>query len=151
MEKSLTVEESITIQATPAKVWEVLTSPEYTKQYMMGCVAESDWKPGSPLLWTLEHEGTKILCVKGDIVQAKEPEYLEYTVIAPGMEGVPDLPENYLTVKLTLTPENGGTRLHVWTGDFAKVAKGDVRYQHTVSDGGWMVTLIKIKTAAENQ
>ena len=150
MKNTLTVEETITINATPAKVWKVLTSPEYTKQYMVGCAAESDWKAGSPLLWKLEHEGKEIVCVKGDIVQSDPAKYLEYTVIAPGMEGVPDIPANYLTVKYTLTPENGQTVLSVWQGDFAKVAMGDVRYQHTVSDGGWMDTLTKIKVAAEN-
>ena len=36
------------IRTTPAKLWQALTQPEFTKQYWAGTWQESDWKAGSP-------------------------------------------------------------------------------------------------------
>ena len=35
------------IRTTPAKLWKALRDPEFTRQYWMGTVQESDWKAGS--------------------------------------------------------------------------------------------------------
>jgi uncharacterized protein YndB with AHSA1/START domain len=35
------------IRATPERVWEALTKPEFTRQYWAGTHQECDWKPGA--------------------------------------------------------------------------------------------------------
>ena len=39
------------IRATPEEVWQALTDPELTKQYYYDNTVESDWKPGSPIVY----------------------------------------------------------------------------------------------------
>src|SRR5690349_17371802 len=74
MEK-LQVQNTITINATAAKVWDALVNPEQTKKYMFGCETVSDWQPGSALLWRMEYEGQTILTVtQGDYNTVAEGE-----------------------------------------------------------------------------
>jgi len=44
----------IFIETTAEKVWEALTSSEYTRKYLYGMNVESDWNIGSTLLWSCE-------------------------------------------------------------------------------------------------
>ncbi|MBK0402321.1 SRPBCC domain-containing protein [Adhaeribacter sp. BT258] len=148
MEK-LEIRNSITINADPTKVWEVLTQPEQTKKYMFGCEAISDWKPGSPLLWQMQHEGKDFVPVKGNIVAIQPEEMLAYTVFDPHTT-IPDIPENYLTVTYALTSDNGKTNLTVTQGDFKIVENGEKRYQEMYNNGeGWTPILVQIKKVAE--
>jgi uncharacterized protein YndB with AHSA1/START domain len=39
------------IRTTPAKLWEALTDPQFTRKYWFGTTVESGWKKGSP--WKL--------------------------------------------------------------------------------------------------
>ena len=39
---------AIFIRATPERVWEAITSSEYTLKYYFSSAVESDLKPGSP-------------------------------------------------------------------------------------------------------
>src|SRR5678815_296538 len=107
MEK-LQIQNTIPINATPAKVWDALTNPQQTKKYMFGCETVSDWKPGSPLLWKMEHEGKELIAVKGNIVDIKPGKFLSYTTIDPNA-AIEDKPENYLTVTYELSDEKEGT------------------------------------------
>ena len=42
--KDFIVKKEITINATPAEVWDALTNPEKTKEYFFNCEVHSDWK-----------------------------------------------------------------------------------------------------------
>lgn len=149
---ALTVENTITINAAPAKVWDLLTNPEQTRKYMFGCETVSDWKAGSPLLWRMMHEGAAFIPVKGEIVRIEPGRYLAYTVIDPNNPSIPDIPENYLTVTYELHEENGQTVLHVTQGDFSTVAEGEKRYKDSSNNGeGWMPILVQIKQLAETE
>src|ERR1700712_5097169 len=110
--KPLIVKNTITLHASPAKVWDALTSPEQTRKYMFGCETVSDWKPGSELLWKADYEGQEMVFVKGTIVEIDPPALLVYTTIDPNA-AMADLPENYLTVTYILEATNGGTLLTV--------------------------------------
>ncbi len=148
MEK-LIVQNTITINATPAKVWDALVNPEQTKKYMFGCETVSDWQPGSSLLWRMEHEGQELVAVKGNIVEIQPEKRLVYTVFDPNST-MPDVPENYLTVTYELTPENDQTVLTVTQGGFETAAEGERRYQETYNNGeGWNPILVEIKKVAE--
>lgn len=148
MEK-LIIENTIVIEASPARVWDALVNAEQTKKYMYGCETVSDWNAGSELLWRGHHEGQDIIFVKGRIVEIQPEKLLSYTVIDPNNKEIPDIPENYLTVTYTLTGENGETTLVVTQGDYAKVANGPERYEHTMDVGGWQSILERIKELVE--
>jgi len=152
MSKPLIVENSITIHAPAAKVWDALVNPEQTKKYMFGCETVSSWKPGSPLLWRGVYEGKEMVFVKGNIVEIRPPAFLSYTVIDPNSTTVADIPENYLTVTYALEEKNDHTLLTVTQGDYSKVADGDKRYNDTYNGGeGWNPLLVQIKKLVEGE
>ncbi|MPR36250.1 SRPBCC domain-containing protein [Salmonirosea aquatica] len=148
MEK-LTVENSIHIAAPAARVWDMLVKPEFTRQYMFGCAAESDWQVGSPLVWRMMHEGKEIIPVKGTLLEIEPYEVLKYTVIDP-FAPYPDIPENYLHVTYTLEEDAYGTTLTVTQDGFEGAAEGEKRYQDVSNNGeGWNPILVQIKEIAE--
>src|SRR4051812_17148066 len=150
MSHPLIVKNTITINASAAKVWDALVNPEQTKKYMFGCETVSDWKEGSPLTWKMIHEGKEFIPVKGNIVAITPERYLAYTVIDPHNPAIPDVPENYLTVEYALEENNGQTTLTVSQGDYSKVAEGQKRYEETYNNGeGWNPILVQIKAILE--
>jgi uncharacterized protein YndB with AHSA1/START domain len=149
---ALTVTNTISINASPAEVWDALVNPGQTKKYMFGCETVSDWKTGSPLTWKMIHEGKEFIPVKGSIVDIQPNKYLAYTVIDPNNPAIADIAENYLTVEYLLEEENGHTKLTVTQGDYSKVADGEKRYRETYNNGeGWNPILVEIKKILENQ
>jgi uncharacterized protein YndB with AHSA1/START domain len=152
MSEPLIVKSSIEINAPASAVWDALVNPEQTKKYMFGCETVSDWKPGSPLLWRMEHEGKELIAVKGNVVDIQPEKCLSYTTIDPNNKNMPDIPENYLTVTYTLVPEANKTKLTVTQGDYSKVAEGQKRYEETYNNGeGWNPILVQIKALLEGK
>lgn len=150
MSHPLIVQNSISIHAPAAKVWDALVNPAQTKKYMFGCETVSDWKPGSPLLWKGVYEGKEMVFVKGNIVTIEPGKYLSYTVIDPNSATISDIPENYLTVEYMLEEKDGNTLLTARQGDFSKVAEGEKRYNETYNGGeGWNPILVQIKALVE--
>ena len=147
MQNELTVRKSIRLNADAEKVWEALTNPELTKQYMFGCEAVSDWKAGSQLLWKGQVKGEDKIFVKGNIVSIDPRKKLHYTTFGPD-SGLKDEPSNYLTVTLELTPKGDETELAVTQGDFSTVENGEERYKHTLSN--WDYTLEGLKKVVES-
>jgi uncharacterized protein YndB with AHSA1/START domain len=147
---SLFVENSISINAAISKVWDALTKPEWTKQYMFGCETVCDWKYGSELLWKGEYEGKEMVFVKGHIVTIEPGNLLVYTTIDPHST-IDDISENYLHVTYRLTEENGQTLFTVTQGDYSTVAEGERRYKEAYNNGeGWNPILVQIKRLVEN-
>jgi uncharacterized protein YndB with AHSA1/START domain len=145
------IHNTITIQAPPAVVWDMLVNPQQTKKYMFGCETVSDWKVGSPLLWRGVHEGKEMVFVKGNIVKIEPNRLLVYTVFDP-FSTMPDIPENYLDITYELIPEKGGTTLKVSQGDYTKVAEGERRYAESYNNGeGWNPLLVQIKKLIEEK
>src|SRR3989337_1358057 len=90
--KPLYVKNTITINASPLRIWDALTNPEQTKKYMFGSETVSDWKIGSPLLWKGSYEGNEMVFVKGNIVDIKPGKFLAYTTIDPNSDTIEDIP-----------------------------------------------------------
>ncbi len=144
MASELTVTNSIRIDASVSRIWEVLTRPELTRQYMFGCDAVSDWVVGSPLLWRGAADG--VVYVKGIVVDITPGRLLRFSVFDPN-SGLEDIPENYLFVTYELIPGDGQTLLTIIQGDFAKVANGEKRYADTLAH--WDTVVLALKEVAE--
>lgn len=141
--QDLVVQKSIDISALASKVWDVLTKPEYTKQYMYGCETVSDWKVGSTLDWKNKDDGQ--IYVRGKIVEVRPPHFLQYTTIHPETEGEGKL--GYTTVRYELTSKNEHVTLSVSQGDFREVDNSEDSY-HSTRDS-WDTVLLKIKALSE--
>ncbi|MEJ7643980.1 MAG: SRPBCC domain-containing protein [Chryseolinea sp.] len=150
MSKERIVKNEIVINGPAHKVWDALVNPEQTKKYMFGCETVSDWKPGSTLLWRGLHEGKEMIFVKGNILEIRPEEFLEYTTIDPN-SNIDDTSENYLHVTYSLLEQQGKTKLTVTQGDYFKVAEGDRRYAEAYNGGqGWSPILTAIKELVEH-
>jgi len=139
------IRKSIEVSAPAEALWKVLTENEFIPQYMFGCVAETAWKPGSPLLWKGAADGK--LYVKGHVVAVDAPRRLEYTVIDPNNPAVQDIPANYLTMIYQIQEHDGSSTFELIQGDYAKVAEGQKRYEDTLKGDDFI--LVKIKELAE--
>ena len=102
---------TITINAPAARVWDALTQPELIKRYLFGTQVTTDWQVGSPIVYEGTWEG-KAYKDKGQVLQV-EPGKLLVSTFWSSLAGLPDVPENYQTVRYELSTESNGTRLTV--------------------------------------
>lgn len=107
MSNGLIAQASITIHVPAAKVWEALTKPDIIKQYMFGTEVISDWQVGSSIIWKGEWQG-KSYEDKGKILKVDEERMLQYSHFSP-LSGEQDIPENYHTVTIELSKDDGKT------------------------------------------
>jgi uncharacterized protein YndB with AHSA1/START domain len=146
----LVVKNSILINAPVATVWDALVNPDQTKKYMFGCETVSDWKVGSPLLWSALYEGKETVFVKGIIIDIVPQKLLKYTVIDPNA-AMADIPENYLNVTYELSGLDDKVELTVTQDGFESADDGEKRYQDVHNNGeGWNPILVQIKALAES-
>lgn len=147
--KELIVKNTITINAAPTAVWDVLTNPAQTKKYMFGCETVSDWTQGSTLDWKGLYEGQETIFVKGYVLEIVPNRLLKYSVIDPNAT-YPDIPENYLSVEYKLENKNGATLLTVIQDGFEDAAEGEKRFRDSYNNGeGWNPILVQVKAIAE--
>ena len=145
----LLIRKSIDVDAPAEILWKVLTDSEFIRQYMFGCNAETDWKPGSPLLWRGAADG--VVYVKGEVKQFEAPHTLEYTVFDPNSK-LADVPSNYLVMKLEIREDGRGRSiLEITQGDFATVEDGEKRYRHSLDGDDSVLQGIKRLAEAETQ
>lgn len=73
------------IMTTPQKIWEAITTPEFTRQYWSRSLI-SDWKPGSK--WEMVTiDGTNTINVTGQIVESTPPSRLVLSWARPDSLG----------------------------------------------------------------
>lgn len=109
MLKDLMLTKKITFNAPVEAVWDVLTNPEQIKLYLFGTKAISDWKEGSPLLFTGEWEGKQYVD-KGTILKFEKNRIFQYTYWS-SFSPLPDAPENYSVLTFTVSPNGKSTDL----------------------------------------
>ena len=63
------------IETTPEKLWEALTSSEFSKRYWFNTELKSDWKVGSPFALVMDGTTTDV----GKILEVDRPRRLSYT------------------------------------------------------------------------
>lgn len=106
------------IAATAQKVWEALTSSEFTTRYFFGRSVESDWREGSP--WLLRMPDGRV-DVKGTVREAKKPHRLSVTWNVDWMKEAPECFVTYEiedtgngVVRLTMTEEHPTAIPRAW-------------------------------------
>jgi uncharacterized protein YndB with AHSA1/START domain len=134
---------TVAIAAGPDEVWSALTDPAAIKQYMFGTTVETDWRPGSPIVWKGEWQG-RAYEDKGTITSVQPGESLQYTHFSP-LSGVPDEPGNYHTVTVDLSAEGSGTRVDLSQDGSATTEARD----H--SEQNWSVMLSALKQYVEDR
>jgi uncharacterized protein YndB with AHSA1/START domain len=132
---------STTINVPASKVWDALTKPELIKQYMFGTDVTTDWQVGSPIVYKGVWEGKKYED-KGEILQVEVGRLLESTYWS-SMSGIPDVAENYKTVRYELAADGTGTRLTITQDNNSSKEEAD----HT--EANWKMVLDGIKKLLE--
>ncbi len=111
MLKDLTLKKQITVNASADAVWDVLVNPSKIKQYLFGTKTVSDWMEGSEIKFTGEWDG-KTYTDKGTILVLRKNSVFHYSYYS-SFSPLPDLPENYSTIKFTLIPSGSTTVLQL--------------------------------------
>lgn len=129
------------IATTPEKVYEALTTPEFTMQYWGGSEIRSDWRAGSPVVaYHPDHDD-----FLGEVVAAEPPHRLAYTFTGAAEQAAGRPPTNVefaiqafgdQVVKLTVT-HTGFTPDEKGTKDLRDIS------------GGWPGILSALKTLLE--
>lgn len=127
------------IKTTPEKLWDALTTPEFTRQYWFGIDVTSDWKVGSPMRYV----SNGVAKVEGRVLIADRPKLLSYTFRETSGEASKEPPTK---VTLELEPELGTetVRLTVTHSDFVPNSK----HRPSIS-GGWPAVLSGLKSLLE--
>ncbi|HVJ64031.1 MAG TPA: SRPBCC family protein [Bdellovibrionota bacterium] len=63
------------IRTTPEKLWDALTTPEFTRQYWFGIEVKSEWLVGSAMRYLRDGE----TLVEGEVLRSERPRLLAYT------------------------------------------------------------------------
>jgi len=127
------------IKTTPEKLWDALTSSEFSKRYWFDTELRSDWKVGSSFALVMNGTTTDV----GEILEANRPRRLSYTfrhvldddlAAEPATKVVFTLEPHGDLVKLTLT--------HEGFADGSKLLDGISR--------GWPAILSNLKSLLES-
>lgn len=133
------------IDAPPDEVWDALTDPKAIRQYMFGTEVESDWRPGSSIVWKGKWRG-QAYEDKGTILNMERERRLKYSHFSP-LSGQPDQPEHYhtVTIELSQTDEGDGTQVTLTQDNNASHEEAE----H--SEKNWRIMLFSLKDLLENQ
>ena len=99
------------IDASPDRVWHALTDPKEIEKYFFGSRVETDWEPGSSIVWRGEYEGRQYED-HGTILEVKPGHRLMLTHFSP-LSGDEDAPENYHTILYEIQQDDGKTHVRL--------------------------------------
>jgi uncharacterized protein YndB with AHSA1/START domain len=129
------------IRATPERIWEAITSPDFTSRYFYGTRVESNLEPGSPMVYRAGDSDD--VMVDGEVLACEPPRRLSHTWRAQYEPELAVDPPSRVTweiesmqggvCKLTVTHDGFDRE----TATFASVA------------GGWNLVLDGLKTLLE--
>jgi len=146
----LFVDQSIEIDTSASKVWEVLTAREFTAEWVPEFNGgspfhiESEWKPGSPVFWK-DQSGKTI--VEGNVTALEPGQLLRFTVFDVRSERPPVAEEDGITYQFS--ERDGKTMLRVLQGDFSSMPQGE--NFRDMSAEIWGHVLPKVKALAERR
>jgi len=123
------------IAAAPDQVWSALTQSEFTRQYYYGNTVESDWKPGSPMVYRNPDGTESIQC---EVIEADPPRRLVHTFFFPGTDESPS------RCTWSIEPRGAATLLTLTHDQF----DGETSTYRSVAHG-WIPVLSSMKTLLE--
>lgn len=123
MNHNLTLSLTKTIPSSLERIWEILTTPKYIKEYLYNTDAISDWKEGSSLIFKGVWEGTPYE-EKGKILTFQPPHTFRYSYFSDFF-GLPDQQENYSIIENKLTYADGLVTIHLTQTGFTSVERRD--------------------------
>jgi uncharacterized protein YndB with AHSA1/START domain len=128
------------IATTPEKLWQALTTSEFTKQYFFGSEIVSDWQVGSSFKLMnkdkVQHHGEVLVC---------EP----YSLLTVTWSVKDDEGERFSKVTYELTPMNSTVKLTLLHED---LLEKDIRKDEGKIEGfnnGWPAVLSNLKSLLE--
>ncbi|MBX3000440.1 MAG: SRPBCC domain-containing protein [Caldilineaceae bacterium] len=130
----------IIINAPQQRVWEAITTPEFTARYYYGCTLHTDLTPGSPFTYQMA-DGSPI--VEGEVVLSDPPNRLVHTYHSLWPPMNTDAPTR-VTWELDSMSANV-TRVTVVHEDF----QGETATYQGLQSGGWAWILSNMKTLLE--
>jgi uncharacterized protein YndB with AHSA1/START domain len=142
MKKNLILTKERHINATPLKVWTILTDNQWIEQWL-GVQMITDWKPGSPIAFTFVYKDKEVKD-KGTLLQFEPEKKLSYTYWSI-FSATEDSPENYSEITLTITPNETGIVLAMTHVNFPS----QIMVAH--AEKNWEETLDTIKELAEEE
>ena len=127
------------ISSTPQKVWDAITTPEFTSQYW-GKNIVSNWKPGSK--WDMSSiDGANTVNITGEVLESRPPSRLVLSWVSP--ENLGNKCE-YSRVTFEIEMMGSVVRLNVVHDQLkagSEMAKG--------ISGGWPLVLSGLKSFLE--
>jgi uncharacterized protein YndB with AHSA1/START domain len=142
------------IKAPAQRVWDAITSPEWTDRYGYGGVVEADWRPGGSWVTTagagMQAMGLSGPIVDGEVIEADAPRRLVQTWRMLMDEAIKA--EGFTRLTYELSETDGVTRLtvtHDLTGapGLFSLVRGDA--EETGAGGGWPWVLSDLKSLLE--
>ncbi len=143
METQPMVKKVLEVNAPVATIWDALTNPVIIKEYLYGTQAISEWKEGSPLLFTGTWEG-KEYTDKGTILKFDPLKVFQYNYWS-AFSGLPDLPGNYSVITFVLEDHGNKTILTAMQDNIPTI-EGQ---EH--ANSGWGDVLKKMKQVIEEK
>lgn len=142
MNKGLTVEKSVFINASPVKVWDAITDPVKVKEYLFGTEMTADWKVGGKITYKGSWEGKEY--EDGGTILEIQPEKILKSTYWSSMSGTENTPENQMIVTYKLEKQGDGTKVTVIQDN----NKTEEAKEH--SGENWGMVLEGLKKVAEN-
>lgn len=129
------------IRTTPEKLWDALTTPEFTRQYWFNIDVVSDWKVGSQVAYMKDGEAK----MKGKVLIADKPNVLSYTFHEEKTEAAVE-PPTKVVLTIEQQPNSDVCKLTVVHNDFVENSK----HRPSISQG-WPMVLSSLKTLLESK
>jgi uncharacterized protein YndB with AHSA1/START domain len=98
---------TVTVEAPRDIVWDVITRPEFVRQWQYDSDLTTDWTVGSPIRFRAEWQG-RVFEQWGTVLEFAPPTRLRYSLFAP-RDDLEDRPENYFTMTYELSDVDSGT------------------------------------------
>jgi uncharacterized protein YndB with AHSA1/START domain len=127
------------IRTTPARLWQALIDPEFTRRYWAETWQESEWKPGAS--WRMMIPDGRV-GDSGEILEIKPERRL---VLSWRNEFKPELrAEGYSRLTYELEPQGDSVKLTI----IHEIDKPDSKFIEAVSSG-WPLILASLKSLLE--
>lgn len=128
MTKQLIVKDEILIEATPLRVWEILTKPKFVAQWdeLPEDYPSEDMTKGSQVVWELPNGGKSVTT----IIKAEKMKELIISLFVSKWEVQPK--EGEVAYRYQLEKRGDQTLLKIEIGDFSLISNGQMYYDASV-------------------